>query len=144
MKTIAILFWEGLKLFFILPFALTSKKVFEACWAKYYIQPMPKSVFNLCVQWLLFHGRRLRLSYEHMGNTWKCAEQALGVESEFESVDSVVIHMVGAKDGIVDAANYVVGAPVISLSEIKNHGIDHQDAAYEPWENLMLAGDSQH
>ena len=25
---------------------------------------MPKSVFNLCVQWLLFHGRRLRLSYE--------------------------------------------------------------------------------
>ncbi len=64
MKTLAILFWEGLKLFFILPFALTSKKVFEACWTKYYVQPMPKTVFNLCVQWLLFNGRRLRLSYE--------------------------------------------------------------------------------
>ncbi len=66
MKKIAILFWEGVKLFFILPFAMTSKKVFEACWAKYYVQSMPKTVFNLCVQWLLFHGRRLGLSYEQI------------------------------------------------------------------------------
>lgn len=54
----------GVEVVFHSAFCPDFKKVFEACWAKYYIQPMPKSVFNLCVQWLLFHGRRLRLSYE--------------------------------------------------------------------------------
>lgn len=42
MKKFAILLGEGLKLFFILPFAMTSKRIFESCWTKYYIEPMPK------------------------------------------------------------------------------------------------------
>ncbi len=64
MKKFAILLWEGLKLFFILPFAMTSKRIFESCGTTYYIEPMPKNVFNLCVQWLLSQGRRLGFSYE--------------------------------------------------------------------------------
>lgn len=42
MKKFAILLWEGLKLFFILPFAMTSKRIFESCGTTYYIEPMPK------------------------------------------------------------------------------------------------------
>ena len=57
---------EGIKLFFILPFALTSKKVFERCWNRYYAKPLGKNIFNLCVQWLLYQGKRLGLGYERI------------------------------------------------------------------------------
>ncbi len=58
--------WQGVKLFFILPFAMLSGKVFDTCWRKYYTKPMPKSVFNLCVQWLLYYGNRYGFSYERI------------------------------------------------------------------------------
>ncbi len=66
MKTILCLLWQGLKLFFILPFAMLSGKVFDAFWRKYFTVPMPKSVFNLCVQWLLYYGKRYGFSYERI------------------------------------------------------------------------------
>ena len=64
MKRYLLILVEGIKLFFILPFALISKKVFERCWNRYYVQPLGKNIFNLCVQWLLYHGKRLGLDYE--------------------------------------------------------------------------------
>ena len=61
-----VILFEGVKLFFVLPFALISKRVFEQCWNRYYVQPLSKSIFNLCVQWLLCQGRRLGLGYERI------------------------------------------------------------------------------
>lgn len=58
------LFIKGIKLFFILPFALSSKRVFDVCWNKYYVRPFDKNIFNLCVQWLLYQGQQLGFSYE--------------------------------------------------------------------------------
>ncbi len=60
------LLWQGLRLFFILPLAMCSHKVFDACWHKYYTEPMSKNVFNLCVQWLLYYGNRYGYSYERI------------------------------------------------------------------------------
>lgn len=64
MKNIFIIIWEGLKLFFILPLAMVSKRFFDTCWDKYYVRPLPRNVFCLCVQWLLYNGNRLGISYE--------------------------------------------------------------------------------
>lgn len=64
MKKIIILLYKGLQLFFILPFCLCSKKAFNHYWNKYYTEPLELSIFNLCVQWLLYTGKQLDLDYE--------------------------------------------------------------------------------
>lgn len=55
---------KGIELFFLLPLCMYSKTIFDRMWNKYYIQPLPKSLFNLCVQWLLYTGNKLNMSYE--------------------------------------------------------------------------------
>ncbi len=54
---------KSIELFFLLPAAACSSKVFDWAWHSYYVQPMDKSVFNLCVQWLLYVGGKVNLSY---------------------------------------------------------------------------------
>ena len=66
MRKYLVILAEGVKLFFILPVALISKRVFEQCWNRYYVQPLNKSICNLCVQWLLCQGQRLGLGYERI------------------------------------------------------------------------------
>lgn len=55
---------NSIQLFFLLILSVFSKKFFDYAWKKYYTTNLPKSVFNLCVQWLLYTGRQLNLSYE--------------------------------------------------------------------------------
>ena len=55
--------YKSVELFFLLPACFVSKKMFDRVWRRYYVQDLPKSIFNLCVQWLLYVGRRTRLSY---------------------------------------------------------------------------------
>ena len=64
MKKIIKLLYKGLQLFFILPLCLCSKKVFNYYWNKYYTEPLELSIFNLCIQWLLYTGKQLDLDYE--------------------------------------------------------------------------------
>ena len=65
-KVIPILLLRGLQLFFILPLCACSKRVFVYYWDKYYVRPLSPNLFNLCVQWLLYVGRRLGMSYERI------------------------------------------------------------------------------
>lgn len=65
-KVIPILLLRGLQLFFILPLCACSKRVFAYYWDKYYVRPLSPNLFNLCVQWLLYVGRRLGMSYERI------------------------------------------------------------------------------
>ena len=57
---------DGLKLFFILPVCMLSTKAFNYFWKRYYTRPLDKNIFNLCVQWLLYKGKKYDLSYEHI------------------------------------------------------------------------------
>ena len=51
-------------LFFILPLCFLNIRIFNWTWDKYYMRPLPKNIFNLCVQWLLYVGHKVGLSYE--------------------------------------------------------------------------------
>lgn len=66
LKNSLLLLLKGLQLFFILPLCFCSKKAFRHYWEKYYMQPLPQSIFNLCVQWLLYNGNKMNLSYEEI------------------------------------------------------------------------------
>lgn len=63
---IPLLIIEGIKLFFILPLSVCSKKLFTHFWNKYHTIDMPKTLFNLCVQWLMHTGKRFDMSYEEI------------------------------------------------------------------------------
>ena len=65
MKIIYLLI-KGLELFFLLPFCMLSKRAFEKMWYKYYVRPLPKTIFNLCVQWLLYVGDKIGMTYERI------------------------------------------------------------------------------
>lgn len=54
---------NGLGLFLLLPLSMLSSRVFDRVWNKYYVQSLPKNTFNLCVQWLLYHAERTKLTY---------------------------------------------------------------------------------
>lgn len=64
--TIPLLLFRGLQLFFILPLCACSEKAFIRFWNKYYTRDLKPNIFNLCVQWLLYYGRRMNLSYERI------------------------------------------------------------------------------
>lgn len=55
---------KGIYLFFLLPLCMCSKHIFDKAWNKYYVQSLPKNIFNLCVQWLLHTGNKLNMTYE--------------------------------------------------------------------------------
>lgn len=55
---------KGIELFFLLPLCICSKSIFDIIWNKYYMQPLSKSLFSLCAQWLLYMGNKLNMSYE--------------------------------------------------------------------------------
>lgn len=57
------IFEKSLELFFLLPLAACSKKVFKWAWRRYYMQRLDKNIFNLCVQWLFYVGAKVNLSY---------------------------------------------------------------------------------
>lgn len=57
---------EGTQLFPLLMGSLLSKKIFTYVWDKYYTIDLPKTPFNLCVQWLLYVGNKLNLSYQQV------------------------------------------------------------------------------
>ncbi len=63
-KTIPILLLKGLQLFFILPLCACSLEAFKHFWDKYYTQALKPNLFSLCVQWLLYTGKKMNLSYE--------------------------------------------------------------------------------
>lgn len=54
---------KSIELFFILPLAACSGKVFDWAWRRYFMQNLDKNMFNLCVQWLLYVGNMVGLSY---------------------------------------------------------------------------------
>lgn len=66
MKNIPLLLFKGVQLFFILPLCACSQKAFQHYWKKYYTQELKPNIFNLCVQWLLYNGQKLNLSYERI------------------------------------------------------------------------------
>lgn len=66
MNRIIILIVRGIQLFPLLMGSLLSKKIFTYVWNKYYTIDLPKSLFNLCVQWLLYVGNKLNLSYRQV------------------------------------------------------------------------------
>ena len=66
MRTILLLLLRGMQLFFILPLCACSQKAFRYYWKRYYMQPLTPNTFNLCVQWLLYNGQKLNLSYERI------------------------------------------------------------------------------
>ena len=55
--------YKGLELFFLLPLCMCSKSYFNRMWNAYYMKPLPKNMFNLCVQWLLYTGNKVGLDY---------------------------------------------------------------------------------
>ena len=57
---------KGIELFFLLPLCMCSKSIFDKIWYKYYTRPLPKNIFNLCVQWLLYRSNKLNISYEEI------------------------------------------------------------------------------
>ncbi len=57
------LLFNGLKLFFILPLCMISKKAFKYFWNKYYTIDLEPNIFNLCVQWLEYNGKKLGIDY---------------------------------------------------------------------------------
>lgn len=38
-----------------------SNRAFNYYWNKYYVRPLEKNMFNLCVQWLLYVGNKVGL-----------------------------------------------------------------------------------
>lgn len=65
-EQVALLLIRGLQLFFILPICACSQKAFMHFWNKYYTHTLQPNLFNLCVQWLLYTGKRMNLSYERI------------------------------------------------------------------------------
>jgi hypothetical protein len=62
-KKIVYLLYKGLELFFLLPACMLSKRVFDKMWNRYYMQPLKKNMFNICVQWLLYCCDKVGMSY---------------------------------------------------------------------------------
>lgn len=60
------LLFKGLQLFFILPLCFFSRTAFTHYWNKYYTMDLEPNIFNLCVQWLLYTGKKLNLSYQRI------------------------------------------------------------------------------
>lgn len=65
-KKIFYILFNSLYLFFILILSFCSKKVFNYYWNKYYMRSLPPSIFNLCVQWLLYIGDKVNMTYEQI------------------------------------------------------------------------------
>lgn len=63
LKSSAYIAGKSVELFFLLPLAMCSQAVFDKAWTRYYSQPLEKNIFNLCVQWLLYVGNKVNLSY---------------------------------------------------------------------------------
>ena len=63
LRKIFYLLANGVYLFFILILAFLSNRAFNYYWNKYYTQPLPKNMFILCVQWLLYVGNKVELDY---------------------------------------------------------------------------------
>lgn len=55
---------DGFCLFFILLGAALSKKIFKYYWNKYKVYNTPPSIFNLCVNWLLYKGNKYNMTYQ--------------------------------------------------------------------------------
>lgn len=66
MKKILYLLYKGFELLFLLPLCMCSKYVFNKIWNYYYTTPLPKNMFNLCVQWLLYCGNKIGMSYTNI------------------------------------------------------------------------------
>lgn len=65
-KKIFYILFNGVFLFFILLLSFCSGKIFSYFWKKYYVRPLPENIFNLCVQWLLYTGNKVGMSYEEI------------------------------------------------------------------------------
>jgi hypothetical protein len=63
MFKVVYLLYKGLELFFLLPACMLSKRVFDKMWNRYYMKPLKKNMFNICVQWLLYCGDKVGMSY---------------------------------------------------------------------------------
>lgn len=63
LKSSAYIAGKSMELFFLLPLAMCSQAVFDKAWTRYYSHPLEKNIFNLCVQWLLYVGNKVNLSY---------------------------------------------------------------------------------
>lgn len=57
---------QSIYLFFLLPLCFFSKRILNLAWSKFYMRPLEKNVFNLCVQWLLYVGNHIGMSYEQL------------------------------------------------------------------------------
>lgn len=55
---------DGFCLFFILLGASISTRLFEYYWNKYKVYNIPPCIFNLCVNWLNYTGKKYNLSYK--------------------------------------------------------------------------------
>lgn len=58
------LVFQSFCLFVIMPLCFFNVRIFNWTWEKFYMRPLHKNIFNLCVQWLLYVGQRIGLSYE--------------------------------------------------------------------------------
>jgi hypothetical protein len=63
MFKIVYLLCKGFELLLLLPACMLSKRVFDKVWDHFYVEPLPKSMFNICVQWLLYYGIKTNLTY---------------------------------------------------------------------------------
>lgn len=66
LKMILYLLYKGLELLFLLPLCMCFKNIFNKVWNHYYITPLPKNIFYLCVQWLLYCGNKIGMSYTNI------------------------------------------------------------------------------
>lgn len=57
---------DGVCLFFILLFSVFSNKVFNYYWNKYKTIQTERSYFNLCMNWLLYKGKKYNITYEQI------------------------------------------------------------------------------
>lgn len=66
MRKVGYVGWKSVELLFLLPGAAVSKTVFDRAWRKYYVRPLEKNLFNLCVEWLLFVSGKVGLTYAEL------------------------------------------------------------------------------
>lgn len=64
LMAVFLLFKDGFYLFFILLGSVFSKRIFKYYWDKYKVFDTPVNVFNLCVNWLYYTGRKYGMTYE--------------------------------------------------------------------------------
>ena len=64
LMVVFLLFKDSLCLFFILIGSVFSKRVLKHYWNKYKVFDTHVDVFNLCVNWLYYTGRKYEMSYE--------------------------------------------------------------------------------